>query len=125
MTPDEVRWIELELGLDVPEGYRALVTAYPAELYDHVADYDLLDDPAEVVLENRDVREAVGGEWPLDFFAIGHDGLGNTYCLDLAQSPPPVIFFDRGTRSFRLVATSLEAWWPELVRLYEDPDLAA
>lgn len=122
MTHDDVSQIERALGITTPSDYRALVTDYPPELFQHAADFDLMDDPARVVEMNREVRTGplYGVTWPAHYFAIGENGCGDYYCLDLSRSASPVIFFDHETRSFVERAPSLQEWWPMVVREYEE-----
>lgn len=122
MTHDDVSHLERELGITVPADYRALVTNYPPELYQHAADFDLMDDVAGVTAINRELRSVGcwGITWPSHYFAIGEDGCGNYHCLDLMLSRSPVIFFDHETRSFIERAPSLQDWWPMVVRDYEE-----
>jgi SMI1 / KNR4 family (SUKH-1) len=121
MTKDDVTSIERELRISVPSDYRALVTDYPPELFQHAADFDLMDAPARVVEMNRQVRTGpfYGVTWPAQYFAIGENGCGDYYCLDLSRSSSPVIFFDHEKRSFVERAPSLQEWWPMVVREYE------
>jgi len=121
MTLDDVSRIERELGITVPADYRTLITDYPPELFQHAADFDLMDASARVVAMNRQVRtgQFYGVSWPAHYFAIGENGCGDYYCLDLSRSLSPVIFFDHETRSFVERAQSLQEWWPMVVREYE------
>jgi hypothetical protein len=121
MTQDDVSQIERELGITVPSAYRALVTDYPPEWFQHAADFDLMDDPARVVAMNREIRTGpfYGVIWPSGYFAIGENGCGDYYCLDLSRSQSPVVFFDHERRAFVDRAASLQDWWPIVVREYE------
>jgi hypothetical protein len=91
-------------------------------LFEHAADFDLMDDPARVVAMNRQVRTGpfYGVTWPSPYFAIGENGCGDYYCLDLSLSQSPVIFFDHERRAFSERATSLKEWWPMVVKEYEE-----
>jgi len=122
MTHNDVLRIERELGITVPGDYQALVTDYPAELFQYAADFDLMDDSERLIAMNRQVRSGpfYGAEWPAHYFAIGEDGCGDYYCLDLTRSSSPVIFFDHETRSFVELARSLQEWWPMVIREYEE-----
>ena len=121
MTHEDVSQIERELRITVPADYRALVTDYPPALFQHAPDFDLMDDPVRVVAMNREVRASsfYGGKWPAQHFAIGENGCGDYYCLDLSRSGSPVIFFDHEVRSFVERAPSLQEWWPMVVKEYE------
>ncbi len=120
MTHDDVSRIERELGITVPEDYRALVTDYPAELWKHVSDFDLLDDPSGVIEINREVRtgDFYDLTWPEEYFAIGETRRGDYYCLDLSNDASPVIYFDHEAKAFLERAPSLQEWWPKVVEEY-------
>jgi len=110
MSHDDVWQIERELGITAPGDYRALVTDYPPELFQHAADFDLMDDPARVVTMNREVRTGpfYGVRWPGHYFAIGENGCGDYHCLALSRSASPIIFFDHETRTFVERAPTLQ-----------------
>ena len=55
MTLDGISRIEAALGITLPSAYKALVTNYPPELFQHAADFDLMDDPDRVIAMNREV----------------------------------------------------------------------
>ena len=122
MTHTDVSQIERVLGVTVPIDYRALVTDYPPELFQHAADFELPDDPARVVEINREVRTGPchGVSWPAHYLAIGENGCGDYHCLDLSRNASPVIVFDHETRSFVERARSLKEWWHMVVREYEE-----
>ena len=57
MTSDELDRVERELGIRLPHDYRALVLTYPAGLGASGPDYELLDDPIQLIAINRLFRE--------------------------------------------------------------------
>jgi cell wall assembly regulator SMI1 len=122
MTADDITQIERELGMSVPADYRALVTAYPANLPAEARGYDLLDHPSYIITENRSARRSTvhGIRWPDPYFIIGQDGSGGWFCLDTQRNHSPVIYFDHEDRSFREVAASLTDWLPMISALYAD-----
>jgi len=84
VTHDDVKRIEKETGISLPQHYVDLVVNYPDELAETEApDYGLLDDPDEVIRANRDVREQgyFGEQWPLQYFIIGQNGCGDYYVI--------------------------------------------
>ena len=123
MTPEELSWLESRLGVQVPSGYRALVTAYPEHLSAYFGDYDLLDDPREIVIENVRARRrggARGSAWRPTLLVIGADDRGRFVCLDLDLDPAPVLTYDPQAGVFSEKAPSFEAWWPRLLQEFED-----
>jgi hypothetical protein len=56
MTLEGVSRIEAALGIRLPDAYKALVTNYPPELFQHAAGFDLMDDPDRVIAMNRELR---------------------------------------------------------------------
>jgi SMI1 / KNR4 family (SUKH-1) len=122
MTLDGVSKIETALGIKLPSAYKTLVTNYPPELFQHAADFDLMDDPDRVIAMNREVRTSAfyGVRWPADYFAIGENGCGDYYCLDLSGQTGGVLFFDHEIRKFEERAPSVERWWPMIVKDYEE-----
>src|SRR4051812_32862681 len=109
MTLDGVSRIETALGITLPSDYKALVTNYPPQLFEHAADFDLMDDPERVIAMNQDLRTSpfYGVRWPEDYFAIGENGCGDYYCLDLSGRSPGALFFDHEIRRFEVRAPSL------------------
>jgi len=88
-----------------------------------VGDYDILDDPREIVIENLRARRrggARGSEWPLSMLVIGADDAGRLVCLDLRSDPSPVLTYDAAAGLFSERAPSFEAWWPRLLQEFED-----
>lgn len=122
MTLDGIRQIESGLGVRLPNDYKALVTNYPPELFEHSSDFDLMDDPERVITINQELRTGpfYGIRWPEDYFAIGENGCGDYHCLDLSGRSPGVLFFDHETRRFEMRAPSLGEWWPMVVKDYEE-----
>lgn len=89
MTSDQLDRVERELGIRLPSNYRALVVTYPAGLGSSGPDYELLDDPEQLIAINRRLREEgfFGMPWPAHFFSFGGDGTGNEYYLELDRDP--------------------------------------
>ncbi len=115
MTSDDLDRVERELSLRLPGDYRALVLAYPAGLGASGPDYELLDDPDQLIAVNRGLRERgfFGLPWPAHFFSFGGDGSGNEYCLDIRRDPSPVWFADHEGTIYTEEWPSLEAWLAE------------
>ena len=124
MTPDDVSQIERELGVTAPSDYRALVTDYPPELFQHAADFDLMDDLARIVAMNREVRAGpfYGVTWPVHYFAIGENGCGDYHCLTFHEVRRQL--FSSTTKRVRLSSErhryrSGRRWWSESMRSHD------
>jgi hypothetical protein len=115
VTSDQVDQVERALGITLPGEYRALVLAYPTGLGPGGPDYELLDDPAQLIAINRQLREQgfFGLPWPAHFFSFGGDGSGNEYYLDLLVESSPVYFADHEGTVYNEQWPSLQAWLAE------------
>lgn len=118
MLSEDLDRIERELAIRLPGEYRALVLTYPAGLGPSGPDYELLDDPGELIAVNRRLREEgfFGMPWPAHFFCFGGDGSGNEYYLDLRKEPSPVYFADHEGSLYSEQWPSLDAWLAEHLR---------
>ena len=118
MTSGQLDRVERELGIRLPNDYRAMVLTYPAELGPSGPDYELLDDPEQLIKINLLFREQgfFGMPWPARFFSFGGDGNGNEYYLDLRQEPSPVYFADHEGTMYSEQWPSLAAWLEERIR---------
>ena len=118
MVSDDLDRIERELTIRLPGNYRALVLTYPHGLGPSGPDYELLDDPAQIVALNRSYRAQVFFDmpWRSHFFSFGGDGNGNAYYLDLRKEPSPVYFADHEGTLLSEQWPSLEAWLEEMLR---------
>lgn len=115
MTSDDLDRVEHELGIQLPRDYRALMLTYPAGLGPSGPDYELLDDPTQLIAINRLFREQgfFGLPWPAHFFSFGGDGCGNEYYLDLSRQPTPVCFADHEGSQYSEPWPSLQVWLAE------------
>ena len=77
MTFEDIRRIETEFDIKLPERYVRFLQRCDRS---RVADAFYVDVKA-IIENNRDLRTA--DCWQSDFFAIGGDGCGNIWCLNL------------------------------------------
>lgn len=115
-TPQGIARIEAELGLNLPAEYVRFLQNYPAELRAlGISSLQLADEPCRVIELNREVRlrPLFGAQWPPRYLAIGEDGCGDYYCLDLDRPGPPVLFFEHDAgATFAEQAPTLDQWLP-------------
>jgi len=114
------------LGLVLPVEYRETMLSYPSPIDSQAEELWLLDDPSQLIEINQDYRRDgfFGIPWPGQYFAVGGDGLGNAYFLDLSQAPAPVRLADHEVGDFEDIAPSFAAWlpmlWEELAEIEAD-----
>ena len=98
MSPEQLSVIETHLEITLPGFYREAMMNYPfrpLDEFDCVED-DLVKEVEWIVSSNQELRTEgfFGAKWPQTFFAIGHDGFGNYYFLNLQDNDPAVYFAD-------------------------------
>jgi hypothetical protein len=125
MTEADLNLVEPGLGQRLPADYRRVMLAYPFPQDSAPAEYALLDDPVRVLEENLSYRTHGFFDipWPSHWFAVGGDGAGNVYYLDLASDPSPVYLADHETGGCERVATDLDAWVHQLKVAEEEHQL--
>jgi len=118
LTASDLDRIERELAIRLPANYRALVINYPAALGPSGPDYELLDDPQQLIDINKLYRAQgfFGMPWPEHYYSIGGDGSGNDYYLDLRVEQSPVYFADHEGSIYSEQWPSLDAWLAERVK---------
>ena len=92
MKEDELRRIEAELRLTLPDDYRRLLLAFPFKPIGGDRVYWLYDDPGEVIRATRKPLNEFyeGRSWRPTYLSIGETAMGDQYLLDLARTPSPV-----------------------------------
>lgn len=124
MTDDDFRLIEKNLGIQLPEDYKAVFRHYPERglpVFD-----ELLNDYYAVLQSNTLARQyaRICGDdleevrWPANYFVIGNDAFGNAYFLDLAQPPYPVFFWEHESSEVQEVCAAIQQFVPYLLQLH-------
>jgi hypothetical protein len=115
MKAEDIRRIEQELGITLPERYRARMVPYPIPAAEGNTDLGVWDNADRLIEFNRELRRGAPGgvmPWPPHFFAIGHAGDGCPYALDL-RSGDAVWWVDHShldNPSSQKEADSFAAW---------------
>lgn len=129
--PEALRPIEAAVRHRLPGHYVRFLLKPPAGLHRlYASKCHLPMDPARVAEINRGVRAVEdnhflrgGGAWPDDWLAIGDDGTGNYYALDLGEPSPPVLFWDHDAAAALIEASSLEAYVTECIEGATEDDI--
>ena len=111
MTPEDIKRIKKETGLNFPKCYIDVIINYPSELLGSDAqDFGLLDDPDEIIEENNDVRESgyFGEKWPERYLIIGKNGCGDYYVITTDSKEFSVGFSDHEAMECNLYASTLK-----------------
>ncbi len=111
MTPNDIRRVEKETGLDFPKCYVDVIVNYPMELLDTDApDFGLLNDPDEIIEENLTVRENgyFGEKWPERYLIIGKNGCGDYYVITPEATEFSIGFSDHEEMACKLYAINLK-----------------
>ncbi len=133
MTEAEVAYVEAALGVSFPAQYRAVLLNYPADLLDvessagggkFAADM-LYYEPDWLIDRNQTAREMyqeyVNGSlqpWPTRFVAIGNNGGGDEWCIDVADPSGAVWQWEHECGSFRVAKSSVQAHIEDLRRYF-------
>lgn len=97
MKTHEVESIEKELGISLPQSYRSFITSYPDDIASILGDFELISDTARLLEMNKDLHSRPFYRfppWPKHLFAIGENGCGDYYFLDLRDSAGTIRFVD-------------------------------
>jgi hypothetical protein len=118
MTDAELKLIESDLGLSLPPSYRSFVLSFPDELAAAAGDFEFYSDASRLLTLNKELRKTPffqGRPWPDRLFAIGENGCGDYYFLDLKDSYGAVMFVDHETMDYKRLAPNVAAWTPKLL----------
>ena len=95
MNQQELIQIEKELGITLPSDYKNVMMDYPIPGGD-CETYALCNDVSDVIKENLDLRQNgfFGSPWPDHFYALGLNGCGDYYFIDLKEERRMIYFAD-------------------------------
>jgi len=95
---ESIRIIESRFKIVLPSFYKDVLVEYPFSPLDELdfVEDNLLRECDWLIDSNRELRESgfFGKQWPNHFFAIGHDGFGNYYFLNLHENDEAVYIAD-------------------------------
>jgi hypothetical protein len=114
MTEEKMRHIESALHLTLPVFYRDTMLNLPSPLPDV---YPLCDDADFLIRDNLLLRECVfsGLPWPDHYFAIGGDGAGNAFYLDLSHDSHVVYRADHEAGDLAPIEPDFVTWARDVV----------
>jgi hypothetical protein len=112
----QLEQLEQALGIRLPPDYQATLLAYPFAADSPAEELWLLNDADQLLAINRSYRREgfFGVTWPPHYFAVGSDGGGTAYLLDLSQEPAPVLSADHETGELTTEAPDLPTWLRQL-----------
>lgn len=128
MKEDELRRIEAELRLTLPDDYRRLMLAFPFRPLGRDSVYWLYDDPDDVI---RATREPLHGYYEgaallPTHVAIGETAMGDQYLLNLARTPWPVLCLSHETHEveedYPDLASFVTGWTKEVAEPTEQSE---
>lgn len=125
MTDAELQLIEKELSVGLPSSYKTFVLSFPEDLALAAGDFEFYSEALRVLEMNRDLRRTPfyqGRPWPERLFAIGENGCGDYYFLDLKDQSGAVMFVDHETMSYKQLAANVAAWAPLLLEEKKNED---
>jgi hypothetical protein len=109
MNRSQLDHAEALLGVTLPDAYRQFMERLPdpgqtrgfkgVPYFEVALNLILINHPEGLAVVNRELRDKgpafADKPWPDRYLAIGHDGCGNTYCLDVGKNPSPaLLMFD-------------------------------
>ena len=98
MTDADIKLIEQELGIALPESYRRAVVPFRIRALSGNTDYQLWDDAQRLVELNRKLR--VGSRtrpaWMPHLFAVGDPHSDEMIAMDIRSMDAPVWWLDHG-----------------------------
>ena len=121
MSPEDLDRIERDLGINLPDSYRSVMSGFPIPAFAGNSDTDLWDDADALIERNLELRtEHVKGHgpWPSHCYFFGDPLTACGYALDLRKPDAPVLWVDHcdlDARASGEVAPSFAAWAEQYV----------
>jgi hypothetical protein len=118
MKTEEIEHLESELGVSLPLSYRDFAISYPDEIAFILGDFELISDATRLIEINKDLRSRPFYKfppWPKHLFAIGENGCGDYYFLDLRDRAGTVRFVDHEKLSDERIASNVTEWIPKIL----------
>ncbi len=111
MTTIELKKIETELGVVLPDYYKTVMLNYPSDLSGEAPEeYELINYPDKIIDENKTAYEDFWGEkLNKQFLIIGENGCGDYFLLDLKKDNCIYSFF-HDNQSFYKISNSLQEY---------------
>jgi hypothetical protein len=136
MTSEDIKLINTTIGIQLPNHYVSFMLQFPKELHDLLSPYDdvigncLQNNESVLIRLNTSLNCYNSSGFIKNKFAIGEDGCGNYYFIDLVQSQnEKIYFFDHESYDSNLtnidweemvVANNLLEFKIELIKLLEE-----
>ena len=101
MTPEDIARIEKELGVVLPQEYRAVMTRPEAGGEDYSYTYGTLYNNADEVIKqtrfNRDLCESFGKPFPHTWVVVSQVNMSDPVLIDTTQISPRLMLLDHET----------------------------
>jgi SMI1 / KNR4 family (SUKH-1) len=110
MTPEEIGRIEHALGVKLPAAYRDAMTVYPFPEQSPAAELWVLNHVGQLLELNAAHRRAGEGRWDPHLVLIGTDGGEETFVLDTARAPYPVLIHEMETGRLKPCAADFSSF---------------
>ena len=121
MKAEELKKIEIELRIIIPENLKSIWENYPLKGAVGNSEHCIWDNAKSIISENKRLREK--HNWPSDLFFIGDDGAGNQFAINLNDPDVPIgIEFEDSSRRFNplnglgLKRESLAGWFTSVIK---------
>jgi hypothetical protein len=118
MNTEEIERLERELKISLPTSYRIFLLSYPEGVASVVGDFELIADAGRLLEMNTELRAKPFYRfppWPNHLFAIGENGCGDYYFLDLKDRSGTVRFVDHEKLNDERLASNVQEWIPSLL----------
>ena len=128
MTPETANWVEQQLNVKLSPSFRQYLSAFPFYSKMFVVWEGLVYEPQAIVERTKGYR-ATGffdRSWPHNYLAIGGDGIGNEFFLNMDDERSPVFLADHEAccgsdkLEFEQADESFELWVESMLKTEEN-----